>query len=710
MFDARSMHLLLAAVGVCAVLASAAVQQQPCTMDMKECVFHFDIEHRLTMMDHKTLTFAENGKLYAYDVTNTSNATAIPLENVMSADGHGTPRLVTVVNGQMPGPDIVVYEGQRVIVNVRNLLPNDAVTIHWHGLHQEGKPWMDGVPHITQCPIHPMQSFRYDFIAKPKGTFWWHSHMGTQRTMGVFGAFIIKERIETDVEDRIIQIQDWNHDHDSDHGHMQMVFGGYVGREKFQGYQSLDSTFYSIFQIQSGLINGRGRFYQENNVDHNGAPLTTYSVKHGQRYRFRVIGVGALYPFRVSVDGHNITVIASDGYDMEPEEAESFIINPGERFDFELLANQPIGNYWIRGITVVKSRHQRADAILRYEGAADAEPTTNRRQCTASRRCMVINCPFTYYPEEYTDCKTFDHLRSADVNDPAPSYAAGKFQEHFLNFAFPGIKSFPGSVNGKSFETPDVNLLTQPTEWHSPCDSPKCGLDNHCKCTYSLSIGNGDTVQMVFMNMGVGRGWAHPIHMHGHSFYVLKMGYPVYNDTTGDFISQNKDVECRGNLYTGLENSFCNEAVWSNQSWQTGNVPGLNTQRPPRKDTIMVPSGGYVVIRIKADNPGIWNMHCHIELHNIDGMMMVINESFSQIPKAPKGFPECHSFPPSQARLDQEDGSSNAQVENKPGTNVIYFVVCIAFNVQQWCMHSFITILLNIVRSLYKTLMNLSYK
>jgi len=333
MFDARRVQLvLLAIIGVFAVLSSAAIQQQPCTVDKKECVFHFDVEHRLTMMDHKTLTFAENGKLYAYDVTNTSNATAIPMENVISADGYGTPRLVTVVNGQFPGPDIVVYEGQRVIVNVRNLLPNDAVTIHWHGLHQEGTPWMDGVPHVTQCPIHPMHSFRYDFIAKPKGTFWWHSHMGTQRTMGVFGAFIIKERIETDVEDRIMQIQDWNHDHDSDHGHnlCKWCLEDTWGEKNFKGTNNLIRPSIAYFKFSPALLTAEGDF------------ISKITVLHYQHTLFKKGN-------RVSVDGHSITVIASDGYDIEAEEAESFIINPGELFDFELLADQPVGNYWIRG-------------------------------------------------------------------------------------------------------------------------------------------------------------------------------------------------------------------------------------------------------------------------------------------------------------------------------------------------------------------------
>ena len=51
---------------------------------------------------------------------------------------------------------------------------------------------------------------------------------------------------------------------------------------------------------------------------------------------------------RISIDGHGISVIASDGYDIKPHSAESVIIHPGERFDFLLNANETIDNYWIR--------------------------------------------------------------------------------------------------------------------------------------------------------------------------------------------------------------------------------------------------------------------------------------------------------------------------------------------------------------------------
>ena len=49
-------------------------------------------------------------------------------------DGYEGQRLVVVANGSLPGPDIIVYEGQRLIIHVKNKLHSEGVTIHWHGL------------------------------------------------------------------------------------------------------------------------------------------------------------------------------------------------------------------------------------------------------------------------------------------------------------------------------------------------------------------------------------------------------------------------------------------------------------------------------------------------------------------------------------------------------------------------------------------------
>ena len=79
------------------------------------------------------------------------------------------------------------------------------------------------------------------------------------------------------------------------------------------------------------------------------APYTVYNVAYNQKYRFRVIGAGLNAAFRISVDEHMLELVATDGYDITPIPVESFIIYPGERYDFIVQMNQTAKtNYWIR--------------------------------------------------------------------------------------------------------------------------------------------------------------------------------------------------------------------------------------------------------------------------------------------------------------------------------------------------------------------------
>ncbi|XP_033746713.1 laccase-25-like [Pecten maximus] len=612
-----------------------------CDKSATVCETTLIIRHRLTMM-HPTeqQVYPANGKLYKYD--DLTQSTAIPVDEVMTADGWEDNRLVVVANESLPGPPIIVYEGQRLKVHVINKMASDTLTIHWHGIPQKLSPWMDGVPFVTQCPILSGQTFTYDFIAEPKGTYWYHSHVGDQRAKGMNGAFIIRERTSS-VSEQIMTVQDWNHNWGADMDHQKLLLGTFVNRIPEPLRNSVDGGLFDPFYVTSVLINGRSRYYNKSG-QHNEAPLSVFSVERGTTYRFRVIHVGALYPIRISIDKHPLTLVASDGYDFQPVEAESFIINPGERYDFNINTDQVTGNYWIRAETLEVNAHK-SEAVLRYTGAdANQYPSTVRKTCTPADRCLVVNCPFTTYPaDHHTDCLRFDHLRSAVNNDPAPEPTSmDMFKEHFLNFGLPEEIS---SVNGREFRVPTVSALTQPLEITSTCDKEDCGEDKTCTCTYSLTTYHNDVVQLVLMNMGAGTGDAHPVHLHGYSFYVLKMGYATYNMTTSKFISQNNDIDCRGS--GDMTTSFCNDATWRNSNWLENNVPGLNLINPPRKDTLIIPSGGYAVIRIKADNPGAWMFHCHIQVHGVFGMRMLLNSSYGMHPAPPKSFPVCHEYPSS---------------------------------------------------------------
>merc|ERR1739838_443805 len=72
--------------------------------------------------------------------------------------------------------------------------------------------------------------------------------------------------------------------------------------------------------------------------------------------------------------------------------------------------------------------------------------------------------------------------------------------------------------------------------------------------------------------------------------------------------------------------------------------------RPAMKDTVIVPDGGYTVVRFFTDNPGFWAFHCHLSFHLEVGMMMVIQVGETdQMNSVPEGYPKCGSWPNSSS-------------------------------------------------------------
>lgn len=93
-------------------------------------------------------------------------------------------------NGQTPGPTIEAVEGDRVRILVTNKLP-EPTTVHWHGILLPNG--MDGVTGLTQPPIPPGETFKYEFTLRQSGTCMYHSHYDelVQIGLGMVGFFII---------------------------------------------------------------------------------------------------------------------------------------------------------------------------------------------------------------------------------------------------------------------------------------------------------------------------------------------------------------------------------------------------------------------------------------------------------------------------------------------------------------------------------------
>lgn len=157
---------------------------------------------------------------------------------------------------------------------------------------------------------------------------------------------------------------------------------------------------------------------------------------------------------------------------------------------------------------------------------------------------------------------------------------------------------------------------------HARCENVKCGENNICQCTYYEKLEMNKSYQLVLSNIGDGKGLSHPIHLHGYHFYIVKMGFGSYDSTSAEFLQETNDIRCLGESTPNM----CNSEIWKSNAWVTNpnSIPGIKLSHPPIKDTIIVPSGGYVVIRFKANNPGPWFFHSQVNFHTTNGMGMVL--------------------------------------------------------------------------------------
>ena len=145
------------------------------------------------------------------------------------------------------------------------------------------------------------------FKAWPAGTHWYHSHVGYQRDKGLFGAFIVKPTI-----------QDYKHIIDEPYKNVIAI------REHVSSNASGSEGVRNICQPDNSLFymdNGEIKFIRinEQNLDSilnfNETKFTpVFNVTTNKRYRFRVIGAMFLHAFRLSIDGHKLNILATDGY------------------------------------------------------------------------------------------------------------------------------------------------------------------------------------------------------------------------------------------------------------------------------------------------------------------------------------------------------------------------------------------------------------
>ena len=214
--------------------------------------------------------------------------------------------LAKTYNGVVPGPTLIVHQGDRVIVDYRNeqSVPD---TVHFHGIH-EIPVSMDGVAGISQPLVMQHGSYRYVFTADAPGTFIYHTHDNEEMlNSGLYGALVVLPAHASPAEradrDDVEVLSSW-------------------------AIQSLSENHFTI----------NGKEY----------PYTTpINVRSGQRIRIRWINISGENMHTMHTHGHYQRIIARDAQPVTYRDIEdTVLLGPGQRVDVLIDANQRPGT-WI---------------------------------------------------------------------------------------------------------------------------------------------------------------------------------------------------------------------------------------------------------------------------------------------------------------------------------------------------------------------------
>ncbi|CEL60162.1 laccase, multicopper oxidase, benzenediol:oxygen oxidorectuctase [Rhizoctonia solani AG-1 IB] len=370
-----------------------------------------------------------------------------------------------------------------------------ATTIHWHGLFQPTTADEDGPAFVTQCPIAQNLSYTYEIpLFDQTGTMWYHAHLASQYVDGLRGPLIIydsddphKALYDVDDANTVVMLEDWYH-----------TPAPTLEQQMF----STSNTALLSPVPDSGLINGKGRYV--------GGPEVARSrinVTPGKKYRLRVINASAIGSFAFSIEGHRLTVIEADGIPHEPLVVDSFQIYAGQRYSVIVEANQTVANYWVRAPMTVAGAGTNSNldptnvfAVLHYEGAPNAEPTTE--QGTAIGTALV------------------EENLHALINPGAPGGSAPA--DVSLNLAIgrstvDGILRF--TFNNIKYEAPSLPTLLKILA-NGATNNADFDASEH-----TIVLPHNKVIEL-----NITGGADHPIHLHGHVFDVVKSlgGTPNY--------------------------------------------------------------------------------------------------------------------------------------------------------------------------------------
>eukprot|EP01113_Clastostelium_recurvatum_P003154 TRINITY_DN1136_c3_g1_i1.p1 TRINITY_DN1136_c3_g1~~TRINITY_DN1136_c3_g1_i1.p1 ORF type:complete len:694 (-),score=130.20 TRINITY_DN1136_c3_g1_i1:8-2089(-) len=469
----------------------------------------------------------------------------------------GFTRQVFSINGGVEGPVLRAKTGDRIELTVTNNLA-EGISIHFHGLFQYGTNHMDGVDALTQCSIPPSVTFTYNFTTPGQwGTYMYHSHAPYNYGDGIRGVFVLERPYDGD-DVTVTSGEVYKYDDDV----VVSVADWYhnTTRSYFpQLYDPGEPTPDSL------LIGGRANCTElPSSLCTIPTPFSVYTVNNGTVVRIRFINLSIFSLVTISIDDHEMEIIEVDGVDTKLDLVHNVTLNIAQRVSVLVNANRyrnetkddDHGNFWIRACMFsldydTYPPRNMTYAILHYNDTTKIE---NPKTTT---------WPDIQYNE--ADLEPINQIPYVVTIPPAPT--------HTVTFNVSVDHHDIWRINGITWQALNYSNVLQQVllGWNASQFPSYLNI-------YQIEK---DAVVQLIINNPTGE---HPFHLHGYNFWVLGRG----------------------------DDGPYDEVIHG---------PLLNTKDPISRDTISVShngeknTSGWLVLRFKASNPGVWFFHCHIEWH-----------------------------------------------------------------------------------------------
>ena len=516
----------------------------------------------------------------------------------------------TVVNQLLPAPLLRWQEGDTVTLRVKNNL-DEVSSIHWHGIILPTE--MDGVPGFSFDGIMPGETFEYQFTLQQSGTYWYHSHSGFQEQTGVYGPIIIDPAKPDPVKfDReyVVMFSDWSDTPP------EKIYANLKKQSTYYNYS--ERTVSDLFADikEKGLLNTwkeRSMWNDMRMSDRDISDVTgaayTYLIngntpeqgwqalfKTGEKVRLRLINAAAMTIFDVRIPGLKMTVVASDGQNIQPVTVDEFRMGVAETYD--VIVEPEVGNAYCLYAQNIDRTGFVAGTLTSDASLVAAIPDMDP-------------APILGHGDMGMDHSSMDH---GSMDHGAMDHGA---MDHSGVSAL-GLAGYGSQAEIKHVKTefgPQVDMRAEMPQ--DGLHDPGIGLREHQQLygrkvlTYADIKGLHPTRDKRQPSREI------QLHLTGNMHrYMWSINGVKFTDAEPLVLEYGERVRITLVNDTMMTHPMHLHGMWS--ELETGDPEFI-----PRKHTVIVQPGAKVSYLVTADAKGHWAYHCHL-LYHMPGMFIKV--------------------------------------------------------------------------------------